>query len=84
MTSDGGAQPKTPYRANLKKDRSIRWCSCGLSGKQPYCDDSHRGTDMKPMMYKSEYDLTVALCGCKLTAKPPFCDGSHIRLAKKS
>ena len=83
--SDKATPPKkVPYRVRLAKDRSVRWCSCGLSQRQPYCDESHRGTDQKPVMYKSDADLTVALCGCKLTQRPPFCDGNHIKLTDKS
>jgi CDGSH-type Zn-finger protein len=72
------ADSKVPFRTKLKARKRIRWCSCGLSAEQPFCDDSHVGTEFMPTLYRSEQDLTVALCGCKETRRPPFCDGSHI------
>ena len=70
---------KTPYRTAMKKDRTYRWCSCGLSKRQPFCDDTHKGTDFTPVLFKGPDDMTVALCGCKRTANPPYCDGAHKR-----
>lgn len=77
------AHTKTPFRTALKKGRPVRWCACGLSARQPFCDESHRGGGVEPVVYRAPEDITVALCGCKLTAHPPFCDGSHIELAKQ-
>lgn len=72
MTTD------VPYRTPLQAGKTIYWCACGLSKKQPYCDGSHRGTPSHPLSYTAEKDMTVALCGCKQTKQPPFCDGSHV------
>lgn len=72
------ALSKVPFRTIVEAGRVYRWCSCGLSAKQPFCDESHRATARLPVMYKAPEDLTVALCGCKQTKQPPFCDGSHI------
>ena len=33
------------------KDKSYYWCSCGKSAKQPYCDESHKGTEFTPLAY---------------------------------
>lgn len=76
----GGSEspPKMPFRTIVKGGRAYRWCACGRSRKQPFCDESHRGTAFQPVMYKAPEDLTVALCGCKQTKNPPFCDGSHV------
>lgn len=71
-----------PFRTPLTAGKTIFWCTCGLSQKQPYCDGSHRGTSFQPMPYKAEQDMTVALCGCKQTKQPPFCDGAHIDFRK--
>ena len=30
----------------VEKDKSYYWCSCGKSAKQPFCDGSHKGTDL--------------------------------------
>ena len=80
--ADAGEQPgkKVPYRTTVVDNKTYRWCSCGLSKRQPYCDEAHRGTEFKPVLFKGPGDMTVALCGCKLTTHPPYCDGNHIKL----
>lgn len=52
------------------------WCACGKSERQPFCDGSHRGGPLGPMIVTLENGEYV-WCGCKRTATPPFCDGSH-------
>jgi CDGSH-type Zn-finger protein len=69
--------PRIPIRTDVSGGRSYLWCSCGLSRRQPYCDDSHHGSSFEPVRFKSEETLTVALCGCKRTKRPPYCDGTH-------
>lgn len=54
-----------------------RWCSCGCSQEQPFCDGSHKITDCLPVKFKIGAGTQVKLCGCKRTRTPPFCDGSH-------
>ena len=56
------------------------WCACGLSGDQPMCDGSHKGTGFSSLKFTLDEKKTVALCQCKRTANPPYCDGSHARL----
>ncbi len=29
------------------------WCSCGHSAKQPFCDGSHKGTELTPVAFES-------------------------------
>lgn len=70
--------PDRPFRAQVKAGELIVWCACGRSGRQPYCDGSHRGTQYRPLRYTVPQNLTVAFCGCKQTKQPPFCDGSHL------
>jgi len=71
---------REPIEVALKAGEKYWWCSCGLSATQPFCDGAHKGTGLKPVMWKAEKDETVWLCGCKATASKPFCDGSHNRL----
>lgn len=70
---------KSPYVMEVEPG-NYAWCSCGHSSKQPYCDGSHKGTDMRPIIEKVEEKKTVAWCGCKHAGKAPFCDGSHKNL----
>jgi CDGSH-type Zn-finger protein len=67
-----------PFRTRATRETPIRWCSCGLSATQPFCDFAHRGTGHRPMVFQLPEDITVALCGCKATRSPPYCDGSHL------
>lgn len=68
---------KNPYEVEVKEGETYFWCTCGLSGTQPFCDDSHEGTSFEPMEFKAKKTETVWFCGCKATKAPPFCDGSH-------
>jgi len=78
MTEPKIAQ-KTPYVLELEPGK-YRWCACGRSAKQPFCDGSHKGTDFTPVEFTLDNKTKVALCGCKRTATPPHCDGTHQKL----
>ncbi len=67
---------KSPYVIEVEPGR-YAWCACGRSQNQPYCDGSHKGTDLSPIMEKVEEKKRVAWCGCKHSNNGPFCDGSH-------
>ncbi len=69
-----------PYQVELTEGRAYLWCSCGRSGRQPFCDGSHKGTGIEPVRFVAETTGVVNLCGCKSTDDPPFCDGSHLLL----
>ena len=68
-----------PYRVKLQPGRTYRWCACGRSQRQPWCDGSHQAGDPQPLVFSVSVEQRFYyLCGCKYSSKPPFCDGSHI------
>ncbi|EDO44292.1 predicted protein [Nematostella vectensis] len=72
-----------PYSVeNLEPGKIRKWCTCGLSKKQPWCDGTHKGTGFKSLKWKvpDKPQKLYSICGCKHTSSPPFCDGSHIEL----
>ncbi|KAI8926780.1 hypothetical protein BC831DRAFT_455015 [Entophlyctis helioformis] len=71
----------------LETGRVLRWCTCGLSKSQPWCDNSHIGTGFKPLKWtvpgtrKDGGDQHMySICACKYTKDPPYCDATHIHL----
>jgi CDGSH iron-sulfur domain-containing protein 3 len=76
MTKPRIAQ-RGPYEVEVAMGNSYAWCACGLSAKQPFCDGTHKETDIRPIVWKAPKDETMWLCGCKHTGMAPECDGSH-------
>ncbi|MDE0113423.1 MAG: CDGSH iron-sulfur domain-containing protein [Albidovulum sp.] len=76
MTDPVVAQ-KGPFEIDVESGRSYFWCACGRSGNQPFCDGSHKSTDIVPVKFDSKEDRRVFFCGCKQSASAPICDGSH-------
>jgi len=68
----------SPQAVEVKAGKSYWWCACGLSGKQPFCDGSHKDSGFAPLEYKAEADGTLWMCRCKRTGNAPLCDGSHV------
>ena len=67
----------TPFAVDVEAGKDYWWCACGLSANQPFCDGSHKITDLTPVKYEATKTRTVFFCGCKATANQPLCDGSH-------
>ena len=66
-----------PYETELVAEKKYAWCACGLSATQPFCDGSHKITDIRPIIFAAEKSETAWLCGCKRTGSGPHCDGTH-------
>lgn len=71
---------KDYYEVDVEPGKEYWWCSCGRSQNQPFCDGSHKGTELKPKMFTASAHLTLYLCGCKRTTDAPYCDGTHAML----
>jgi CDGSH-type Zn-finger protein len=61
----------------LEAGKTYAWCACGLSTTQPFCDGSHKVTDLRPLVFKAEKNETARLCQCKHSKNKPYCDGTH-------
>jgi CDGSH iron-sulfur domain-containing protein 3 len=70
---------KSPYVLELEPG-DYWWCACGRSSKQPFCDGSHKSTDISPLKFTVTKKTKVALCGCKHSENKPYCDGTHGKL----
>ena len=68
---------KAPYPVEVEAGKTYYWCRCGRSQSQPFCDGSHKATDITPLKYTAAENKKLFFCGCKRTATPPLCDGSH-------
>ncbi|MBM3570327.1 MAG: CDGSH iron-sulfur domain-containing protein [Alphaproteobacteria bacterium] len=79
MTEPVLASP-TPFFVEVEAGKSYRWCACGRSKSQPFCDGSHKTTSFAPREYKASETRVVMLCGCKRSRTAPICDGTHNRL----
>jgi CDGSH-type Zn-finger protein len=67
---------KNPAKIHLEPGTHF-WCACGRSSNQPFCDGSHKGTGLSPVVFKIDNEQDTWLCQCKHTKNKPFCDGTH-------
>lgn len=80
MTDSPVIAQKSPYPVEVEEGKTYFWCACGRSKNQPFCDGSHKETDITPMKYTAEETKKIFFCGCKQSANKPFCDGTHNKL----
>jgi CDGSH-type Zn-finger protein len=66
-----------PFGVAVEAGRKYFWCACGRSKAQPFCDGSHKGTGLAPVMFTADKGEELWFCGCKASGAKPFCDGSH-------
>ena len=81
MSKPAASPQLGPYAVEVEEGKTYYWCRCGLSKNQPFCDGSHKATDINPVPFTAEKSGTVYLCGCKYTGSQPFCDGTHKKVA---
>jgi len=73
-----------PYEVRVHEGVTYRWCSCGLSRTQPWCDEAHVGTGMEPIEFVAPLSAIFMMCGCKRSDNKPYCFGNcrgHERFA---
>lgn len=68
----------SPIACDVKAGELYRWCGCGESSTQPFCDRDNCGKHC--VLYQASFNETVYFCNCKASKDPPFCDGSHAAL----
>ena len=66
--------PTGPIVVSVEAGKTYWWCACGQSKNQPFCDGSHKGTDVVPLRYKPDQAGPTQFCVCKQTRTAPLCD----------
>lgn len=73
-----GKKQKAPFVVVCEPGK-YAWCRCERSASYPYCDGTHRGSEITPLKVVLEKTSKVAWCACGSTCNRPYCDGSHAR-----
>ena len=71
---------KAPMPVEVEEGKNYFWCSCGKSANQPFCNGSHKNTQMTPIKFAALVSQKVFFCGCKKSLKPPLCGGTRFKL----
>lgn len=66
-----------PFAIDVQSGETKAFCMCGLSNNGPFCDGSHKTTDITPNVVTFDEDKTIYACGCQQSSKRPYCDGTH-------
>jgi len=66
-----------PVPVELEQGKRYYFCACGRSRRQPFCDGSHRDTQISPVEFTAAQSGQAWLCMCKQSKKLPYCDGTH-------
>lgn len=66
-----------PVKVKLKKGETYFFCTCGLTGNEPFCDGIHAGTHYQSISLTPDRNKKVLLCTCKQSSCIPYCDGCH-------
>jgi len=62
----------TPFAVHVEQGNGYRWCACGQSKAQPFCDGSHKAAGVfAPVKSSAEGSSTVYVCGCWTTNSVP-------------
>jgi CDGSH-type Zn-finger protein len=69
-----------PFKIEVKAGDKKFFCMCGKSANAPFCDGSHKGSDISPEKIEFDSDKAVFACGCGQSSRRPLCDGSHKKL----
>lgn len=67
-----------PIGVEVTEGYTYKWCGCGKSNTQPFCDKENCGD--KAVSFIADLTEEVYFCNCKQTKSPPFCDGSHAKV----
>jgi len=77
MATEAVIARREPMEVAVTAGKTVLWCACGRSARQPFCDGSHKGTGLSPKAYTPTETGTVWFCCCKRSGDAPLCDGTH-------